>query len=291
LGLDAAKSNIIPNGMTLEKFGPARLRLQERRAQAAGSGEQPAWRLAYCARLVPIKELIDLVASVSELVQAGVGNFTLDVMGHAEEIPHYAAECYRRASDLGLDDYICFRGNLNMAEVLGDYDMLILPSYNEGQPLVVMEAMAVGLPIIGTPVGGMEQLILSSLDDGTEPAVGPCGLLVRPGDVSGLAAAMRKLMNDAPLYSFFAENSRSRVAQFFALDKAMTAYRGIYTQLEDSLTVTPPLVPPQRPPERARPLLLRALDRAAAGSVARVNQLSTVDQAGSAIRSATKEKR
>jgi hypothetical protein len=98
-------------------------------------------------------------------------------------------------------------------------------------------------------------------------------------------------MNDAPLYSFFAENSRSRVAQFFALDKAMTAYRGIYTQLEDSLTVTPPLVPPQRPPERARPLLLRALDRAAAGSVARVNQLSTVDQAGSAIRSATKEKR
>ncbi len=263
LGSDAAKADIVPNGMTLEKFGSARLHLRERRAEAGGSGEQPTWRLAYCARLVPIKGLIDLISSVSELVQAGISNFTLDVMGHAEEAPDYAAQCYRRARDLGLDDYIRFRGNLNMADVLGDFDMLILPSYNEGQPLVVMEAMAVGLPVIGTPVGGMEQLIVSQLDDGTEPALGPCGLLVRPGDATGLADAIRKLMSDQSLYSFLAENSRNRIAQFFALEKAMEAYRLIYGRLEGSVAPAAASVPAPRSADRPRRLRLRALDRAA----------------------------
>jgi polysaccharide biosynthesis protein PelF len=261
LGSDVAKSDIVPNGMALEKFDPARARFLARHADMGRPGEQVSWRLAYCARLVPIKGLIHLIDSVSELVHAGVRNFTLDVMGHADEIPEYAAACYRRAQELNLGDYIRFCGNRNMAEVLGDYDMLILPSYNEGQPLVVLEAMAVGLPIISTPVGGIEQLILSTLDEGTGSAPGPCGLLVQPGDVTGLANAVRSLISDQSLYRFFSENSRKRVAQYFELEKAMGTYRLIYSHLEDTLALDTFLVPAQRSPDSPR-LLHRVLDRA-----------------------------
>jgi hypothetical protein len=250
LGSAAAKSEIVPNGMLLDKFESARAHYLKRRADAEQSAKQPTWRLAYCARLVPIKGLLDLVSCVSELIRAKVTNFTLDVMGHADELPDYAAECYRRTSELGLDDYIRFRGNLNMADVLGEFDILILPSYNEGQPLVVMEAMAVGLPIISTPVGGMEQLILNALGDGQETP-GPCGLLIPPGDVTAMAAAVRSLMDDQKLYRFFSENARNRVSQYFELERAMDAYRVIYNRLEAVPALDPSMVPAPRTAEES----------------------------------------
>lgn len=251
LGSEPAKSEIVPNGMLLDKFESARVRYLSRREAIRQSGEHPTWRLVYCARLVPIKGLLDLITTVSELVQARVCNFTLDVMGHDDEIPEYAAECRRRAHDLGLDEYIRFRGNLNMAEVLGDFDALILPSYNEGQPLVVMEAMAVGLPVIGTHVGGMEQLILGSLDDSGQSVTGPCGILVRPGKVAELADAIYRLTSDQALYSSFSQNSRERISRYFTLGKAMDAYRLIYSELE---MPTVPSIPAPRPQYHSRQL-------------------------------------
>jgi polysaccharide biosynthesis protein PelF len=264
LGSDRAKSEIVPNGTMLNKFASARVRFEKRRADIQRDGQQPTWRLAYCARLVPIKGLIDLISSVAELVQSNVLNFTLDVMGHAEETPDYAAECYRRTEELGLTDYIRFHGNRNMAEVLGDFDVLILPSYNEGQPLVVMEAMAVGLPIIGTRVGGMEQLVMGELGSGPDAVSGPCGVLVRPGDVTALANAIRGLISDETIYCSFSENSRKRIAQHFTHEKAMGAYQRIYGWLEAAPTVDVFSIPEPKSAHRSRRGLVPA-DSAASG--------------------------
>jgi polysaccharide biosynthesis protein PelF len=254
LGSEPAKSEIVPNGMLLDKFESARARYLSRREAIRQAGGQATWRLAYCARLVPIKGLIDLITTVSQLVQAGVRNFTLDVMGHADEVPDYADECYQLAHELGLDDYVHFRGNLNIAEVLGDFDALILPSYNEGQPLVVMEAMAVGLPVIGTHVGGMEQLILSSLGNNDQPGPGPCGILVRPGKVAELADAIYRLTTDQALYSSFAHNSRERISRYFTLRKAMGSYRLIYRELEMAAVCSIPAPRPMHHPAQPQPV-------------------------------------
>ena len=69
--------------------------------------------------------------------------------------------------------------------MLGDFDLLVLPSYNEGQPIVVLEAMTAGIPVVGTDVGGMAQLITDSLVAHGGETFGPCGVLVTPGDASG----------------------------------------------------------------------------------------------------------
>jgi hypothetical protein len=122
--------------------------------------------------------------------------------------------------------------------------------------------------VIGTPVGGMEQLVLSALDDGPGSVPGPCGLLVKPGDVTGLADAIRSIMRDQEQYHYFSENSRNRVAQYFELERAMGSYRVIYSRLEDAAGPQPPGEPdaPQRPriPPQRRRLLLRSLGRTSA---------------------------
>ncbi|MGH9102015.1 MAG: glycosyltransferase [Acidimicrobiales bacterium] len=78
---------------------------------------------------------------------------------------------------------------------------------SSGPKWLVLEAMAVGLPVIGTRVGGMEQLVLDPL--GEEPADPdhPCGVLVEPGDGPALAAAIEALLSDQETYHAFSESS------------------------------------------------------------------------------------
>ena len=237
LGAPPSKARIVPNGMHVRSFDKPYQRLIERRTAQSKSPSfamKPNWRLAFCARLVPIKGLSDLLTSVAALVERGTVNFTLDVLGHADEHPDYAQACYDKARDLQLDGYVNFLGSQNMKEVLGEYDLLVLPSHNEGQPMVVLEFMAVGVPVVGTRVGGMQQLVADSLDHVSGP-VGPAGMLVPPHDSTAMADALEALLSDSKRYQEFAGNARNRVTRFFQLEDAMAMYGDIYQGLGHSL--------------------------------------------------------
>ncbi|MEA5448470.1 glycosyltransferase family 4 protein [Leptolyngbya sp. CCNP1308] len=96
------------------------------------------------------------------------------------------------AKSLGVQDLIHFHGWVNEElrnQILAGADVFLLPSYNEGLPMALLEAMSWSLPSISTPVGGIPEVI----DHGFN------GLLVHPGDVTGLASAMALLRNDAEL--------------------------------------------------------------------------------------------
>jgi glycosyltransferase involved in cell wall biosynthesis len=91
-----------------------------------------------------------------------------------------------------------------VAEYLAGARMLVLPSRQEGQPNVVMEAMALGVPVVATRVGGVPDLV----------ADGETGLLAEPGDASGLARAIRTLSADAGLRARVAEASVHAMRQY-----------------------------------------------------------------------------
>jgi glycosyltransferase involved in cell wall biosynthesis len=96
------------------------------------------------------------------------------------------------ASANRLADRVHFLGKVAKDRVhlwMGAADMLVLPSYSEGRPNVVLEAMATGTPVVATSVNGTTELV----SDGED------GLLFKPGDVAGLAVCIRRLLNQPDL--------------------------------------------------------------------------------------------
>jgi glycosyltransferase involved in cell wall biosynthesis len=255
LGSPVEKSVIIPNGMSVQNFEAVyQQRLQALEDIRAGERTR-SWRLVYIARVVPIKGLLDLISAVHILVKRGVTSFHLDILGPTDHAPSYYQACQDKARELQVEKYLTFHGAADVRAVLGDFDLLVLPSYNEGQPMAVLEAMTVGIPTVGTEVGGMAQLIGDPLTTKNGHTWQACGLLVDPGQTDKMADALQTVMEDRAMYEQFARNARGRVIDFFQLKEAMAAYNQLYRELwgtvrdprrEEYIPMLPPSVPRQR---------------------------------------------
>lgn len=225
LGAPVARARVIPNGSSLGQFSEPRRKQVERDSLRASSGHH--WTLAYVARVVRIKGLLDLLDALSVVVERGHSRFELRVMGHADETPEYLERCKSRSVELGLESQVMFMGSQNLKEAFGEVDLVVLPSHNEGQPLVILEAMTAGVPVVGTGVGGMEQLLCDPLErDGV--VVGPCGIVIEPHAISDMADAILRMICDQGLYSSFRENGPKRIEHAFQLSDAMSSYTVLY---------------------------------------------------------------
>lgn len=159
------------------------------------------------SELLQAMALPDLAELPLSLTVAGGG----DVAGY---------EAQARA--LGLPaERVQFAGWSDQATVaacMAEADMLVLPSYDEGLPLVILEALANGVAVVCTPVGE----IPSVLHDGET------ALLVPPGDVAALGGALRQLALDAPLRERLERNGRALYAQHFSLGRFFSAVARIH---------------------------------------------------------------
>ena len=167
----------------------------------AGGGE-----VLCVGAVTPIKGadvLLDALAMVSDLPMrcVWVGSLTRD--------RDYVRAVRRQISDSGLDDRVLLAGPRTGEELAGAYaaaDVLVLPSRVEAYGMVVTEALARGLPVIATAVGGVAEA-LGYGTDGARP-----GLLVPPDQPSALAAALRDWMADRELRSRLRRTARERRA-------------------------------------------------------------------------------
>ena len=104
--------------------------------------------------------------------------------------------------------------------LLAGCDVFCLPSFAEGLPLVVLEAMAQERPVVATAVGGTPEAVVN----------GETGLLVPPGDVGALAAALAALLCDPERARRLGEAGGARVRAVFSADEASRAILGLYDQ-------------------------------------------------------------
>lgn len=101
-------------------------------------------------------------------------------------------------------------------------EALILPSYTEGFPNVVLEAMACGCPVIATNVGAIEEMLsVRSTSDS-------CGICVFPKDVDGLVSALEQLMNNDLLKKAFAQNGKRRILNHYTMEQVFPLYQKVW---------------------------------------------------------------
>jgi len=133
---------------------------------------------------------------VDGLAMAGSLSWSCECVGSLVRDPAFADGVGRRARELGLGDRVRFPGALTGQKLDRAYaaaDLLVLASRAETYGMVVSEALARGLPVLTTDVGGVTEA-LGHGEDGTRP-----GLLVPPGDPAALGAALRAWLEDAEL--------------------------------------------------------------------------------------------
>jgi glycosyltransferase involved in cell wall biosynthesis len=233
LGSDIDKSVVVPNGMVIAEFDDKFRGRQQALTKMGQVGSDYVWHLVYIARVVPIKGLLDLLSSMEILRDRGYPNLHLDVLGPTEHVPEYYEACLAKIDALGLHDHVTIHGTVNVRDMLDQFDLLVLPSYNEGQPIVILEAMAAGIPTVGSDVGGVAQQIADDLNTADGRTIGPCGETVTPGDVVQMADGIEAVIGNLDAYAAYAANARTRVQELFQMHEVMSSYNQIYRALGD----------------------------------------------------------
>jgi glycosyltransferase involved in cell wall biosynthesis len=124
-------------------------------------------------------------------------------------------------AELGLRETVLFLGRRNdVPSLLACCDLFVLPSSAEGLPNSVLEAMAAGLPVVATRVGGIPEII----DDGAN------GLLVAPRDPQSLAAAILQLLGNEEVAKRLARSARDRACGQFGFDRLLSELDSLYSE-------------------------------------------------------------
>lgn len=210
-GLRAEQILVIPNGMDVHAFQPGpRSGVVRDRFRLRGN----AFVIGHVARFTPVKNhnlLIDAFARVT----AAEPRAFLAMIGDGPMRP----AVQQRVQSLGLSDRVGFFGMASeLPDIYRDFDLFVLPSLSEQTSISILEAMATGLPIVATAVGGTSDL----LDNGR------AGRLVPSQDVASLASAIIHLMNDTSAGRALGESARNRVMTQYALKIMIDRYEAVF---------------------------------------------------------------
>jgi glycosyltransferase involved in cell wall biosynthesis len=168
-------------------------------------GHPARFELLCVGRLVPVKGQLLLIAACERLLHAGY-DVHVRIIGAGPDLSMLTAEIQAR----GLSERVELAGAMNQDQIQTFYraaDIFVLPSFAEGIPVVLMEAMAMEIPCVTTWITGIPELIRSGRD----------GLLVTPGDVEELVEALSRLMDDPVLRLRLGRAGRQRVLEKYDL--------------------------------------------------------------------------
>jgi glycosyltransferase involved in cell wall biosynthesis len=181
-----------------------------------------SFRVLYAGRLVREKGLFELLEAMAHVVRQEECTLLIAGEGPSE------GDLRRLIADLGLRDHVTLLGFLGQEELEAVYaqaDMLVLPSYREGFPTVLLEAMSHGLPLVTTPIRGAVDHLIERENV----------LFVPPQSSRELAEAIIMLARDEPLRRKLGENNLSKVRDF-APERVVQDYLEIFDQVAGRTT-------------------------------------------------------
>jgi glycosyltransferase involved in cell wall biosynthesis len=214
--IPAERISVIYNGVDIAKFGDMYDTDETRREL----GVQPGTRLiGYVGRLTHEKGGQDLLVRAVARARQGGRDVRLVVVGDGP----MRADLEALAANLG--EPVIFTGlRADVARLLAAMDIFVLPSLHEALPIAALEAMATGLPVIATSVGGTPEVVRD----------GESGLLVPASDEEGLYEAIIRMLDDQGLAERLAMAGRERVRADFTLDGMARKVEAVYEELAAS---------------------------------------------------------
>jgi glycosyltransferase involved in cell wall biosynthesis len=186
-GLASERITVIPNGMDLDRFAPLK---------RAASGPVRLLYVGYFGSHKGVDVLLQAVAMLDHV------DVMLNMVGAGSQEAAYRA----RVAELGIENRVSWRGRMapkDMPQVYAHADVVVLPSiWGENQPVCLMEAMACGLPVVASRIGGIPDIV----EDERE------GLLFDPGDPRALADAVESLALAPELRAAMGAKGRERLS-------------------------------------------------------------------------------
>jgi len=205
--VEAAKIHSTPNSSSIPR--DLRIRNSDRLIGVVGN-------------LSPVKGQLELIKAFAE-VRKRIPNLALLVVGSAlfNRDEGYQKQLWTEVRALGLESYVRFMGQRSdVPAIMGILDLLVMNSRSEAFPLVALEAMAAGAPVLATTVGGLPELITHEKN----------GWLVPFGDEKKLIDGIATLLERRDFSAGLATQARQHVARNFPVHKFMTRIEAVYTE-------------------------------------------------------------
>jgi len=214
VGVPGDRVHTVVNGVApawLETTGPG-VRSQGSADPRSGDAERPV-RVTWLGLMQPVKRVPDLVRAASR-----VPGIEVELVGDGPE----RRTIEEVVAGTGTGDRFHLTGyQADPSPSLRRSDIFVLPSAAEACPMALLQAMACGVPVIASRVGGVPEIVRDGVD----------GLLVDPGDEDQLVDALVALAGDQALRVSLGAAGRSRVAEQFGIDRSAQALLAIYERL------------------------------------------------------------
>jgi sugar transferase (PEP-CTERM/EpsH1 system associated) len=233
-GIPPDKVVCIANGIDVAAFAVSRT-APSRRPLLGEFAPPGTLLIGNVARLDKVKDQAGLL-SAFKLLGEQAGPQAQCRLVIAGEGPEHAA-LQRQIEQLGLTRQVRLLGNRDdIAALLAECDVFVLPSIAEGMPVTVLEAMAAGLPVVATGVGGLASVVEH----------GKTGTLVPAGDPAALAQALGAYVADEALRRRHGDAGRARVTAHFSMSAMLSAYTALYDGLlgRPARAAAPRMAPP-----------------------------------------------
>lgn len=208
---------VIPNGINLKRF----------KKVATERDNQPPAVLGFIGRVVPIKDVKTFIRAIRILCNY-MPKAQGWIIGPENEDQKYADECKTLANSLDLQCSVQFLGFQSIDDFLPKLGLLVLTSISEGQPLVILEAFASGLPVIATDVGFCREMIEG--DTGEDRELGTAGIITPIADPSATAHAAIEMLGNVDKWRAARRVAETRASRYYCESLLFEQYRTIYNK-------------------------------------------------------------
>lgn len=205
---------IIPNFIDTETFKPIKDKCFKQRI---APGDEKV--LVHTSNFRHVKRVTDTILIFEKVIKEVPAKLVL--VGDGPD----RSECERLARQLNLFDHIKFLGKQDgLVEILNSSDLFLIPSQSESFGLAALEAMACGLPVVSSSVGGLPELVKHT----------ETGYIAEIGDIDRMARYTIDLLTNQKKYQLFSKNARERAVKFFDKSKIVPLYENYYKKVLSS---------------------------------------------------------